>query len=120
MLGLAAFAAIFIFTYKAYKAANEYGRNAPLWAGLVFCVGFGFQIVVPLLIGIIAGLVLAMGGADAAEIQTVLNSYGLILTLFVMVASIVGMYLILRYLGTVPEDDDDIPTPPPPSDFDIS
>jgi len=119
MLGLAAFAAIFIFTYQAYKAANEYGRNAPLWAGLMFCVGFGLQVVFPLLVGIIVGLVLAMGGASAAEIQTVLNGYGLVLTLLFVVSSIVGMYLILRYLGTVPEDDIDNTTPPPPSDFNI-
>ncbi len=119
MIAIAAFIAIFVMTYYAYKTAKDYGRNAIVWALIVFSVGFALQIVIPMIIGIIIGVVMTINGSTPVQIQESIYGYAIVINLTFIVLSFVGMFLILRYLSKVP--DDGISTsisPPPPPKFD--
>jgi predicted PurR-regulated permease PerM len=115
MLGIAAFIAIFIFTYYAYKTARDYNRKAWLWALAVFGVGFGLQVIVPLMIGIVLGVVLVMSGTPVNEMQEKIQGPASIIGIVSVVLSFVGMALLLKMLSKVPETDDgQVEVPPPP------
>lgn len=118
MLGILAFIAIFIFSYNAYKTAKGNGRNAIGWALTVFGVGFGLQVVVPFMIGIVIGIVMAFGGSSQTEIQEAIYGPALVLGIVSTILSIVAMVLILRHVGKIPEDDGGS-MPPPPSEFSL-
>lgn len=118
MIGIGAFIAIFVATYYAYKTAKDYGRNAILWALIVFAVGFGIQIVIPLFIGIVIGVVMTLQGSSPEEIQNSIGGYSFILGFVCIVLSLIGMFLILKFLSRVPEDgvlSEGSPPPPPPN-----
>lgn len=120
MITILAFVFIIVASFYAYKSAKDYERNAVMWAFIVFGVGFGLQIVIPFIIGIIISLVMIAGGKTLPEIQESMYSYLFIINIFFIILSIVAMFLILRYLGTVPDDDIYTPNqpPPPPPEFD--
>ena len=119
MLGIVAFIGIFIATYYAYKTANDYDRNPFLWAGLVFAVGFGLQVVIPILLVLSIGIYQVASGADPESIEQSLDGIATIITIVSVVLSVVGMVLILKHLGTIPDDylENDNTPPPPPTNF---
>ena len=122
MLDIAAFIGIFVATYYAYKTAKDYDRNPFIWSAIVFAVGFGLQVVIPFLLVIIIGVYRVAKGASADNLEQGLTGIATVISLVFMVLSVVGMVLILRYLGTVPDDipeSNDAP-PQPPKDFDIN
>jgi uncharacterized BrkB/YihY/UPF0761 family membrane protein len=120
MIGILAFVAIFVATYYAYKNARDYGRNAVMWALIVFGVGFGLQIIAPLIAGIIIAAVFIFQGTPIEQIEEATYGYAVIINIVFIVLSVVGMFLILKYLGTVPDEEVSVATevPPPPPDFD--
>ncbi len=69
MLSIFGLVAVFIATYYVYKTAKDTERNAVSWAFLTFAVGFGIQIILPLLIGIVITIVMSASGSSIAEIQ---------------------------------------------------
>ncbi len=58
MLTILGFVAVIVATFHIYKTARDTNRNAVVWALATLAVGFGFQLVVPLLIGIAAGILM--------------------------------------------------------------
>lgn len=121
MIAILAFITIFIATYFAYKTAKDYGRNPIVWAFIVFATGFGIQIVIPSLIAIIIGVVMAINGSSVVEIESALNLPATILGIASIVLSIGAMLFIIRFLGTVRDDDNkQVDAPPPPSHFNLS
>ncbi|MEQ1764532.1 MAG: hypothetical protein ABL984_15490 [Pyrinomonadaceae bacterium] len=114
MLGIIAFIAIFVFIIQVYKTAAGTGRNAALWALLTAAVGFGFQIVIPLLFGIIMAVVYIASGTPPEEIETAILGPASIVGIIGLVASIVGMVLIAKHVGKVPDDPIGTVQPPPP------
>jgi|GEM_PF-2446039 len=122
MLGIIAFIAIFIFAYRAYKAAVDYGRNGILWAIITFVVGFTFQVIIPFIIGFVYVIVIVAKGSQA-EISGIDPSAGwlILLNMILIVLSFAAMILILKHLGTIPDDGlmaRNATAPPPPPTFD--
>ena len=121
MLGIAAFIGIFIATYYAYKTAKDYDRNAILWAAIVFATGFGIQVVIPILLVLIIGIYYVANGTPPESLEGELSGIATVISIVSVILSVVGMVLILRHLGTVPDDTPVLnEAPPPPTDFNLS
>lgn len=101
MLG---FAAIIICVVLAFKTARDYGRNPFLWAFITFCAGFGFQFVLPLVIGIVLGIIWMIGGAGPDEIQSKIQGPAFFISLGTIALSIIAMLMILKFLSRVRDD----------------
>lgn len=114
MIGIIAFIAIFVFTYQVYRTASGTGRNAALWALLTAAVGFGFQIVIPVALGIILAVVYVATGTPPEEIESAILGPSAIIGIVCLIASVVGMVLIAKHVGKVPDDPVGVAEPPPP------
>lgn len=100
MLSILGLVVIFVATYYVYKTAKDYDRNALLWAAGTFCVGFGLQIVLPLVIAIVLGIVLvARGMTDPAEMQKRIEGPAQFIGIFGIILSFVGMWAILKLVS---------------------
>lgn len=117
MLGIIALIAIVVFTIQVYKTASGTGRNAPLWAVLTAAVGFGLQIALPILIGIIMAVVYVASGTPPEEIESAITGPATIIGFVCLVLSIVAMVLIAKHVGKVPDDPSGSAKPPPPPTF---
>lgn len=116
MLSIIGIVVIFVVTYQVYKTARDTGRNAALWGVLTFCVGFGLQWVIPILLGIIIGVVWMASGTDPSDLQTRIQGPAQIIGIACLLASFVALWLIMRYVSRVP-DVPIIAAPPPPPNF---
>ena len=105
---------IVVFAYFVAKTAKENGRNPVLWCLASLVTGFGLQWFAPLLIGIVIGVVLVMTGTPVEKIQSVFEGWAITLTIVPMILSVVGMFLILRHVAQLQEDEPEINLPPPP------
>jgi len=117
MLGIIALVAIVIFTIQVYKTASGTGRNAALWALLTAVVGFGLQIVLPILIGIVMAVYYVAMGTPPDDIESAITGPATIIGFICLVLSIVGMVLIAKHVGKVPDDPIGRVQPPPPPTF---
>jgi uncharacterized membrane protein len=120
MIGLIGFIAIFIVTYQVYKTAKSTERNPWVWSGLAAATGFGLQLVLPVAFAIVLTLYYLFSGTSAdrleSEISGTVNVFGFVS----LVASIVGMYLIMKHVSKVKDDEPYSPEqgpPPPPASF---
>ncbi len=119
MLSILGLVAVFIATYYVYKTAKDTGRNAVGWALLTFAVGFGIQIILPIIIGIIIAIVMSASGNSIAEIQKSVENIAMIIGIACLVFSVVGIWLIMRRVSKIPESETfTSPPPPPPPTFD--
>lgn len=119
MLSILGLVVVVVATYFSYKTARDNGRNGFIWGLITFCVGFGMQIVVPLLIGIVLGIVWVATGTPTNELQSKIQGPALVIGIVTLVLSLVGMGLVLRYVSSI-TDDSDSHLPPPPAKFDIN
>ena len=99
-----------LFAWFGYKKASATGRNGILWAVIAGGTFIGTQLIVSLAMGILLGLILGMNGGTDKDIDI----YSIPITIVAIVASIISVYLVLRYLDKVPEDNTYISPPPPP------
>jgi len=117
MIGIAAFVIMIVMIFQTYKTASSNGRNAGLWALASFGVGFSFQVIIPLAIGVVLGIVLVTQGMkDPIELQSRITGPANIIGIVCIVVSIAGMWIIFKHVSKVP----DLPpanVPPPPPDF---
>jgi ABC-type nitrate/sulfonate/bicarbonate transport system permease component len=95
----------------AYNKAKATDRNAWKWAFITGGAFIGTQIILGFGIGIILGI--AQAAFDWSD--SVLDTYSIFVTIIAIVASFVVMWLILRYLDKVPEEQPFTPPPPPPN-----
>ena len=118
MIGIIALVAVVIFTIQVYKTASGTGRNAPLWALLTARVGFGFQLVLPFILGLILAIVYLAMGSSPESLQSEIQTPASLIGIVGLIVSIVGMVLISKHVAKVPDDPPmaaNIPPPPPPS-----
>ena len=117
MLGILALIAVFISAYYAYKTANGTGRSGPLWALATLGVGLGCQIVLPVLVGLILGIVYVVTGTPVSDLQQKIAGITMIISFVALFLSFVGIWLVLRHISKIPEDRPGTPIPPPPPTF---
>ncbi len=117
MLSILGLVAVFIATYYVYKTAKDTERNAVGWAVLTFAVGFGFQMVFPVIIGLILTIALTISGSSLTEIQAPVQTTTIIISIVGLVLSIVGIWLIMRHVLKIPESET-FTSPPLPPNFD--
>lgn len=114
MLSILGFVIIIVATIYAYKTAKDYGRNAVLWAIITFAAGFGIQIVIPIIIGIVLAIVLMAGGTQPEQLQEAIGSWAIIIGVVCIILSVVAVFIILRYLSKIPEEKSFTHPPQPP------
>ena len=116
MLSILGLIAVFIATYYIYKTAKDTGRNAVGWGLLTFGIGIGLQIVLPALILIIIAIVMSVSGKRLTNIDDLPWGLDLIISVFGFAASFVGIWLIMRRVSTI-SDDEVFAAPPSPPTF---
>lgn len=115
MLTILGFVAVIAATFHIYKTAKDTNRNAVVWALATLAVGFGFQLVIPLLIGMVVGVLMVSAGSSATEMQTAIQPYALVIGLVCLVLSFVGIWLLARQVSKMPDDNFSAAVPPPPT-----
>lgn len=118
MLTILGLVAVIAATVHVYKTAKDTNRNAVVWALVTLAVGLGFQLVIPLLIGIVIGVVMLASGKNETEIQAAILPAATIIGLVCLVLSFVGIWLIARQVSKIPEGGAPFPAPPAPPTFD--
>ena len=114
MFGILGLVAIVVFTIQVFKAARSTERNAGLWALFCAIVGIGFQLVLPLLVGVVLGVYYVLSGVPAEYIQAEIQGPAQIIGIVGLILSIVGMVLIAKHVSKVKADDPAAQAPPPP------
>lgn len=124
MLGIIGFIAIFVFAYRAYKGANEYGRNGIGWAAATFGVGFTLQIIIPFVIGLVLAIVYLSSGTPADKLDEAILWPAIIIGIIMLIVSIVAMMKLVSKASSMPDDDgvssSGVDAPPPPPNFSSS
>jgi len=117
MLGIFGLIFVIVAPFFIYRSAKQNERNAIFWAVLALVVGLGIQIVLPLLVGMIIAIVMFAQGSSEAEIQSAIEGPAIIIGIFSLVFSVVGVLWIMKHVNTIPEQESFISPPPPPNDF---
>lgn len=114
ILGMAAIVVVAVLTFRT---ARDYGRNAALWTLAAIGCGLGFQFVVPFFIGVVLGFVLVVTGTKLDEIPQKLGDWVIAINLACLLLSFIAMWLVLRLVSRIPEDEPVAAWPPPPPTF---
>lgn len=102
---------VIIAAIMAYRKAVATERNGWKWAAITSGAFIGTQLIIQLTGGIFLGI-----GIEFFDWHpSVLETYGLLITIISVVLSFIVMWLILRYLDKVPEEQIFTPPPPPPN-----
>lgn len=117
MLSIIGIAVLVIATIQAYKAARDSGRSPVKWALITFGIGFGIQIILPFLIGIVIGIVWLATGSSPEQLQEAIDVPAIIIGIVCLILSVIAVFLILRYLSKIPEEKLFTPPPQPPENF---
>src|SRR5688572_339957 len=113
MLFILGVVAIVVFAIQVYKSAASTGRNAVGWVTVTVAVGIGIQFGLPIFVGLIYGVYLAILGPPV-ELEP--GFFGLMGVIGVagIILSIVGMWLVARHVCKVRDEDSNVQPPPPP------
>ena len=117
MLGILGLIFVIVAPIFVYRNAKQNGHNAIFWTLAAIGLVVGLQIIIPLLIGIVLGVLWVNQGYSAAEIQSSLETPSMILGLVSLVLSIGGVLLIMRHVNTVRDAQESYPLPPTPPNF---
>ncbi|HSK70183.1 MAG TPA: hypothetical protein VK892_00705 [Pyrinomonadaceae bacterium] len=117
MLSILGFIIIIVAAIHVYRTAKQYDRNAIGWTLITIGVGFGIQLILPLFLGIIIGIVMIASGSSIEEMQGSLNVPAFIIGLICLALSIAAVLLILRYVSKIPDEPPFTPPPSPPETF---
>ena len=101
-----------VFAYLAYQKAKASNRNGVAWAAIAAGAFIGTQLIITFGVGVLLGLGMAAFGWS----ETIVETYGIIITIVAVIFSIAVGYLILRYLDRIP-DQPNFSAPPPPPNF---
>jgi Na+/citrate or Na+/malate symporter len=102
---------VILAAIMAYRKALATERNGWKWAGITSGAFIATQLVIQFGGGVLLGLGIAFAGWS----ENVLDTYNIIITIISVIASFIVMWLILRYLDKVPEEQVFTPPPPPPN-----
>jgi len=117
MLSIIGLVILVVATIQAYKAAGDSGRSPVKWAFITFGIGFGIQIILPLFIGIVLGIIWISGGKSPEQLQEAIDVPSIIIGIVCLVLSVIAVFLVLRYLSKIPEEKSFTPPPQPPENF---
>ena len=115
MISVIGFIIIFIVAYFAYKTANDTGRSGLLWAFITVAAGIGIQFVLPIIIGIVLALIYMAGGTPVTKLQEEISGIAIFIGIGSIALSLVAMWLILKHVSKLPEDEPAAAPPPPPT-----
>ena len=115
MLSIIGLVFIVVMTIFAYRTAKDYERNAIGWGLLAFAVVFGIQIILPFFVGLIIVVGMLISGTPQSHLQQKFDEDvpAVTISIVCMILSIVGGFLIIKYLAKVPEEKPFIAPPPP-------
>lgn len=94
-----------------YKKARDSGRNGILWGAICGGVFIGTQFMVAIGAGIFIGIGVEMWGWK----ETLYDDMSWVITLASIVASIVALLIVFKFLDRIPDDDPPVTPPPPPT-----
>ncbi len=109
---------IVVFTVYVFKTANENGRNAIGWAVACLFTGIFVQWVLMLIVFIVIGIVMVLIGARPGSLEDTLGFWVIGIRLGCLALSVVGMFLILKKVSQIPDEEEPFAEPPPPPTFD--
>ncbi|MFM9905830.1 MAG: hypothetical protein ACKVQJ_14805 [Pyrinomonadaceae bacterium] len=96
-----------------YKKGRDSGRNGMLWGFICGATFIGVQ----LLVGVAAGIGIAIGIAAFGWPESTFDTYQIPITIGAIIPAIAAVLLIFRYLDRIP-DEPQVSAPPPPPTFD--
>lgn len=110
--------AIVIFATQVYKASKDSGRSELSWTMLTIGIGLALQYLVPIVIGFMIGIYIAIAGPNSVE---TVNPFGIffIIEIVCLILSFIGMLAVLKHVSSIPEDAELVDGPPPPSQFGV-
>lgn len=114
MLSILGLVAVIFASYYIYKTAKDTERNAIGWGLLTFVVGFGIQFILPIGIGIVIASVMSASGNSMAEIQDFIQKIAVLIAIACLILSFFGMWLVMRQVVKIPENNSFVSPPPPP------
>ena len=117
MLSILGIVAIVVFTIQVYKTASGTERNGGAWAAVTLVIGLGIQFVLPMIIGIAIGVYYVASGTPVEELQAEISTLATVIGVIGIVLSIVGMWLVMKHVSKVKDDDPKAVAPPPPPTF---
>lgn len=117
MLSLLRLIVVIVAAVYVYRTAKQYERNAVAWTLTTLGAGLGLQLILPLFIGIVIGIIMVAGGSSHDEIQAAIYLPALIISVVCIVLSVAAVLLILRHVAKIPEEKTFTPPPSPPETF---
>ena len=117
MLSILGIVAIVVFSIQVYKTANGMERNGGLWAALTAVIGVGLQLGIPIFLGIAIGIYYLATGGDPENIESSVGGWAAVIGIVCFFLSIVGMWLVMKYVSRVPDAPIGNVQPPPPPTF---
>jgi hypothetical protein len=97
----------------AYQKAKASGRNAWLWAFIGVAVYIGAQ----LLVGLGAGVLLAIGVGLMGWPESAFTDYELPINIVAIVGALAATWGLLKFLDRIPQEEVPVMPPPPPPTF---
>ena len=117
MLSILSLIAVFIAAYFVYKSAKDTNRNAVGWSLLTVAVGIGLQIILPIILVMVIAVIMAVSGKPIRDADDLPFGTAMIATILGWAASIFGIWLIIRRVSLIP-DEESFNAPPAPPTFD--
>lgn len=115
MLSILGLIAVFIAAYFIYKSARDTGRNAVGWSLLTIAIGIGLQIILPGIIIFAIAAVKAISGKPIRDVDDLPFGTTIIVSILGWAASLVGIWLIMRRVSAISDDETFIAPPSPPT-----
>lgn len=115
MLSILGLIAVFIAAYFVYTSARDTGRNAVGWSLLTVAVGIGVQIILPMVIVFIIAAIMMISGKPLRDVDELPFGTTIIVSIFGWAASIFGIWLILRRVSLIPDEETFAAPPAPPT-----
>jgi MFS family permease len=111
-------AATIVATIFISRTARENGRNGVLWAFIALAVGFGSQIVLPIIATIVIAIVYLATGTSQLELTEKIEDPAQMSFYVLWLLSFVFLFLVLRFVANpIPDKSERIDGPPPPPTF---
>lgn len=113
MIGIIGIIFIIVAPFFVYRVAKQNGHKPIFWALIALAVGIGFQIIVPIIVGIILAVVLVSTGTSPNAIEATIQGYSLIIGLPCLILSFVGVFLVIQHVRKVKQVNATAPPAPP-------
>ena len=111
-------AATIVATIFISKTAREGGRSGVLWALIALAVGFGTQIVLPVIATIVIAIVYLAAGTSQIELTNKIEDPAQMAFYVLWLLSFVFLFLVLKFVANpIEEKSESLDGPPPPPNF---